>query len=425
MKVLCTGDLHIGRRSSRLPAYAEARAHSSGACWGRVVECALRERVDLVAISGDLVDRANRFYEAVGPLEQGLRRLAHAGIATAMVAGNHDHDVLPWLAEGLGPDHVRLLGRGGRWERFTVRRGDGVLHVDGWSFPESFVRTSPLSGYAPATDGAPVLGLLHADLDQPASPYAPVALPELRRHPVALWLLGHVHAPRLREEPGSALVLYPGSPQAVDPGETGAHGVWIAEIGPARSVACRMIPLSSVRYETVEVEVDGVETDVELDRRVVGAIRSLLERTAAASGPLRHLRCRVVLRGRTPLHRRAEERLRAVCGDLELPLGDVTASVEQVEVLTRPAHDLGEVARGNGAPAEVARLIRALTAGDAGPDVEPLLREAERLVGEVRRARPYLVLADGDRSPAEIVAGLQREAAVLLDELLAQKEGAE
>jgi DNA repair protein SbcD/Mre11 len=422
VKILCTGDLHVGRRPSRLPDPIDARPHSCGACWTRIVDRAIQERVDLVAVGGDLVDRANRFYEAAGVLELGLRRLAHAGITTAMVAGNHDFDVLPWLVEGLGPEHVRLLGRGGAWERFTLERGGVALHVDGWSFPEASVRTSPLASYARPSDGVPVLGVLHGDLDQPTSPYAPLALADLRHRAATLWLLGHVHAPRLRDEPGSAAVLYPGSPQAMDPGEAGPHGVWIAEIESNRNATYRMVPLSTVRYEGVEVDVDGVDRDPEIDQRVTGAVRARLEAAAAEGGPLRYLCCRVRVVGRTPLHRQVEARLRGVCGDLELTRGEVVAFVESVEVRTRPARDLDEIARGSDAPAELARLIRALEAGTPDADQERLVRESERLVGEVRSARPYLSLADATGETAGVAAGLREQATLLLDELLSQKE---
>jgi DNA repair protein SbcD/Mre11 len=423
VKILCTGDIHAGRRPSRLPGHADARPHSCGAAWTRIVDRAIQEQVDLVAVSGDLVDRANRYYEAVGPIELGLRRLAHAGITTVMVAGNHDFDVLPWVVEGLAPEQVRLLGRNGDWERFTLERRGAVLHVDGWSFPDGAVRTNPLGGYAHPADGAPVLGLLHCDVDQPTSPYAPVALADLHNRAATLWLLGHVHAPRLWQEPGSASVLYPGSPQAMDPGETGEHGVWIAEIGADRAVTYRMVPLSTVRYEGVEVDIEGVERDLELDRRVTDAVRARLDDVAAGAGPLRYLCCRVRITGRTPLHRQVEDRLRGVCGDLELTRGEVSAFVDTVEVRTRPARDLGEIARGSDAPAELARLIVELGTAAAAPAYGGLLREAERLVAEVRTARPYVGLTD-DGAAADVATGLREQATLLLDELLSQKEDA-
>jgi DNA repair exonuclease SbcCD nuclease subunit len=391
MKILCTGDVHVGRRSSRFPSDVDSRSLSCAAAWGRIVDLALSERVDLLAVSGDLVDRANRFYEAAGPVERGLRELTRAGITTVMVAGNHDYDVLPWLVEGLGPE-VRLLGRNGSWERFTFERNGEVLHLDGWSFPEGRVHSSPLATYPFRPDGAPVLGLLHADLDQPNSPYAPVLLAELRARPAALWLLGHVHAPRLLREAGSVAVLYPGSPQAMDPGEAGEHGVWIAETGPAGGLTLRGVPLSSVRYDTVEVDVGGVAEAGELDRRVVDAVREQLGRAAEGTRCLRHLSCRLRVAGRTALHRGLEQRVGELCGELELEHGELRARVERVEVRTAPARELEARAGGNDAPAVLARLVHA--PGNGGPEAEhePLLREASRLVHEVRRARPYLAL---------------------------------
>jgi DNA repair exonuclease SbcCD nuclease subunit len=337
--------------------------------------------------------------------------------------------VLPWLLEGFGPEEARLLGKGGEWERFTLERRGEVLHVDGWSFPEGSVQTSPLSGYPFAAGGAPVLGLLHADLDQPRSRYAPVSLAELRPRAPSLWLLGHVHASRLIEEAGSAAVLYPGSPQAMDPGEAGAHGVWIAELGPGRNASCRMVPLASVRYETVEVGVDGLDDAAEVDLRVVDAVRAALRRAVEGSAQLRYLSCRLRLVGRTPLHRALEERLHGVCEDLSLSHGEATAFVEEVEVRTAPERDLVALAGGQGAPAVLARLVGDLSGEDAAGGPETLLREAARRMDEVKRARPYLALvrdADEEREGAEeeidVVSELRDQAALLLDELLAQKD---
>ena len=148
MRVLCAGDLHIGRRPSRLPTHVDARPLSCADAWTRIVDHALDARADLVALGGDLVDRANRYFEALGPLERGVRRLADAGIVTVAVAGNHDHDVLPQLARALAPTlpagAFRLLGAGGTWERTTIERDGARLHVDGWSFPAEHVDDDPM-----------------------------------------------------------------------------------------------------------------------------------------------------------------------------------------------------------------------------------------------------------------------------------------
>jgi DNA repair exonuclease SbcCD nuclease subunit len=474
MKILCTGDLHLGRRSSRLPQHLDGRAHSAAGGWARIVDLALAEAVDVVVLSGDLVDRDNRFYEAVGPLEAGLRRLAAAGITTVAVAGNHDFDVLPRLADTFAPDTsasdtsgsdpasapFRLLGRGGVWERTTIRRGEWVLHLDGWSFPAQYVRESPLAAYdLPVPDDGPVLGLLHADLEQPGSPYAPVLLPELRARPVDFWLLGHVHAPALHEGPGLAPVLYPGSPQALDPGETGAHGVWLLELTAGRRFEARLIPLSTVRYDEVVVDLTDAGDLGEVDARVIEGVRAHAA-TLEGGDALRCVSCRLRVVGRTPVHRGLAGHLEALALDLELPAGGATggatAVVEKVEVATHPARDLAELARGKDPVAVLARLLISLEADSAqaavadaaaaagAADCERLVRAAERAARDVGRARAYLGLGDpagtgaprdragepagdpaGDPAGAPVVRrALGEQAALLLDLLLAQKEEA-
>ena len=214
LKLLATADLHIGRRPTRLPE-EEAGRFSAARMWERIVERAIEEKVAAVLLAGDVVDHHNRFFEAVGPLERGLRRLEAAGIPTVAVAGNHDWDVLPRIQHSVGAA-LRLLGRDGLWEETVLKRdGSPVVRLQGWSFPQEHVRTSPLMAYsAPVDDGLPTIGMLHCDLDQPASSYVPVARAELKRQPVSFWLLGHIHGFLLDETLPGAPLLYPGSPQA-------------------------------------------------------------------------------------------------------------------------------------------------------------------------------------------------------------------
>src|SRR5262245_1795132 len=121
-KLLCIGDMHLGRRPARLPADLEVDASELGpaAAWKRCTAFAIAERVDAVLLAGDVVESANRFFEAFGVLERGVRELEAAGIRTIGVAGNHDVEVLPRLADEIAGFH--LLGRGGRWESVEVAR---------------------------------------------------------------------------------------------------------------------------------------------------------------------------------------------------------------------------------------------------------------------------------------------------------------
>src|ERR1700761_9763949 len=138
-RVLCSADLHVGRGPSRIGALDPASA-SCAAMVGHLVRMAIDLRVDAVALAGDLVDRANHYFEAFGPLLEGLKKLSQAEIDVVCVGGNHDFDVLPRLAADLKSDRLHFLGAGGKWETATLRRptaqnpnGEPYLNLVGWS----------------------------------------------------------------------------------------------------------------------------------------------------------------------------------------------------------------------------------------------------------------------------------------------------
>jgi DNA repair protein SbcD/Mre11 len=419
LKILLTADVHVGRRSSRLPSKADGHTHSCAAAWGRIVDCALAEKVDLLVIAGDLIDESNRYLEAVGAVEQGLKRLAGAGIETIVVAGNHDHEVLPQVVDSIGSDTIRLLGRQGKWERYTVERRNERIHFDGWSFPHSHFPSSPLQNYAPTLDGTPTVALLHADLEQPRSPYAPLFLAELRRHSSVLFFLGHVHAPWIEEEPGGARFIYPGSPQAIDRGETGDHGVWVVE-NRGSQFHFRQVPLSTIRYLPVELSVDDVERVDEVDNRLYAAVRARAA-SAGTSGPVRCVRCRVHVTGRTRFQRQIEQRLTELAGELEVWNDETAVSIDSFDFDTQPAHDLRALAKGLGAPAILATLLE-------DPELNRgLAAELRRVVTEIHGSRSFAEVAGGedDLEALQLLAldEVRRSANLLLDDLLQQKVG--
>lgn len=427
LKLLCTADVHIGRRPSRLPGRVDAAALSCARIWERVVRRALEERVDLLLVAGDLVDAANRFYEAAGPVEAGVRALAEAGIPLVAVGGNHDHDALPWLAGRFPDDRFRLLGAAGRWERHTlIRDGRPLLHLDGWSFPGPAVLDDPTEGYpVRERDGVPVLGMVHGDLDQANSRHAPLTTAGLRALPVDFWLLGHVHRTSHRAARGAADLLYPGSPQAMDPGEPGVHGPWLVEIDDGGRFTARQVPLATVRYGTRDVVLEGVGDEGEVHQRVTDAVREAVREVESEAGPLRYLSLRIRLVGRTPMDRWLREYDWSETDDLEVTSGEITALVERVEVSTRPALDLEEIAAGRDAPALLARLVRGLDSGNLDARQEESLRAALARVGEVSRMPRYLPVREegdgwGDERVRELVRGQSLQ---LLDRLLADREG--
>lgn len=426
MRLLCTGDLHIGRRSSRVPI--DLPDASAADAWGRIVTHAIGRRVDAVLLSGDVVDQDNQFFEAIGPLERGLLRLREAGIPAIAVAGNHDFDVLPALAQLMPSGVLRLLGVGGVWERHhLVNAHGGRVYVDGWSFPSRVVPFDPVAQYVAApADGVPVIGLVHGDLDAPQSLYGPLARESLRRVPVNAWVLGHVHRGALMHRTGESPVLYPGSPQPLDPGEPGAHGVWMLEIAADGSCTARAESLATVRYDTVDVDLSGSSTESDARAVATATLRTWLHEVLTHSPELRHVALRIRLTGRTALHGQLESLASALRDirdlGLVLPSGASAAlSVTHIDIATAADRDLVLLSSTNDPIGVLAKLLIALQQGDPiDPALALRLRPA---AAAVRGARVFAGATDAQAaSDDDVRRALVLQADRLLDALLRQRE---
>lgn len=425
LKILSTADIHIGRQPTRVLDPAHARRFSCARMWEAIVDCAIREDVDIVALSGDIVDHDNRFFEATGPLENGLSRLAEAGIHTYAVAGNHDYDVLPRIVDVIGTDHFHLLGLHGRWEHQDFSRdGHPQLRIHGWSFPASHVTANPLSGWIPSTESdLPAIGLLHADLDIADSQYAPVSRNDLASRSLTTWLLGHVHRPQFLEGVSGPSILYPGSPQAMDPGEPGKHGPWLIEIRNRYEVDARQIPLSKVRYEEVDVDLSEIETKEQFDAHLVASTGDFLAEIAADSGPLELLSLRIALTGRTSICGQVDQFARPLTEDYERTSGSVAAQIDKITNHTLPAVDLKSLSQKHDPPGVLAQTLLELQTDEPNERVSELIQEAYRSHREVFHASAYSSLSSDPEPDLEMTRQcMLRQGMLLLDRLLAQEE---
>lgn len=421
MKILCTGDLHIGRRPSHIPQGSDPNAWSVGRFFERLIDCAIREQVDAVAISGDLIDKGNRFFEASAPLENGLARLAERGIETVAVAGNHDYDALPRFADAVRPERFHLLGRGGTWESVTLQRdGRPWARFDGWSFPAEHVHENPLHSYTPAAASVPVIGLLHADFEIPESAYAPVSRADLDTAHVSCWLLGHIHRPGIVKE-SAPLAFYPGSPQGLDAGEPGAHGPWLLDLDvhPLRPVP---IALAPIRFDRLAFDVTDAASETEFQARIMLAVRA--HTAALADSGVEHVVCRLCATGRSSARPQLAHHAAALLAqESQIDTGGCTVTLEQIDLTgIRPVFDLADLARGSGPPAVLSRLLLSLEAAESAPEIDVLLEATHEKLRRAQSQPVFAALDDPAVDDAHIRGILLRQGYRALDTLLAQKE---
>lgn len=255
IKILATGDIHIGQRVSGIPGIeSEVSARDT---WNQIVSWSIENKIDALALTGDIIDRNNRYYEAIGPLEAGFRELEKNGVEVFMVAGNHDFDVLPQIVNSGNFPNVHLLGSKGAWQIIEFKG----IQIAGWSFPSEHFYDDPLKTFddGQLKQNMPCIGLLHGDLYDKSSKYAPLNINLLKSKSLNAWILGHIH--KSEEWDGLPYVCYTGSPLSMSPKEKGIHGPVLFGIQNGSVSSPGRVLFSSTRFEALDVDVTGINDD--------------------------------------------------------------------------------------------------------------------------------------------------------------------
>jgi DNA repair protein SbcD/Mre11 len=431
-RFLHTGDLHldspVAGLSSEAPpeVLAVLRAATTDA-WHTIVRTALAEAVDFVVIAGDVFEAASPTLLGQTRFRDGLAELAGAGIASFVVHGNHDPlDGRSWAPSLTFPDLVHRFGTAAGESVPVFRDGREIARIHGRSYPRAAVSENFAASFRASPSEPFSIGLLHTNVgDRPGhANYAPCSVDDLRAAGIGYWALGHIH------QPGQVLAdppaVYCGIPQGRDPGELGARGCYLVEVDSAGRVTPSFVTTDLVRWQSIEVAIDGLDDDEALVR----ACREAIGRAAdAADG--RSLIVRLGLAGRGSLH--ATTRRIGYLDDLRQLLNEEAAGapfawVESIRDATRPEVDI-ETRRD--APDFIGDFLRTTAAArrsarTTDPDEHErwsaLLRSAVAPVfDESARGRRYL----GPARPGEdeLLGNLLDEAEALgLDLLLATEE---
>ena len=428
VKLLCTGDVHLGRPPSRLSDQPDPADLGPAAVWEATVDEAIARKVDAVMLTGDIVDKDNHFFESYAPLTRGVQRLVDAGIAVYAVAGNHDVDVVGRLAAEI--NGFRLLGKGGQWEETLFKRdGQPVLQIVGRSFSKTASdNTTPLAGMHLTNHGVPTVALLHCNLDgPPGDPYAPVARAALTALPVDAWLLGHIHKPEIKSDPSaSQLILYPGSPQGLDPTETGAHGAWLIEIEPGSPPTATPLPLAALRWEQFDVPMNALSNPDDFAGTITRALKAHHAKIADTLGAARAVGCRLTLTGRTPAYRHLDRLIAELhATGFPVPQDGVDYLIDKITNAAAPSIDLAKRATRSDPAGLLAKRLVLLKNEEADEEYCAMLTRARAAIVSSDVWKAFSAIAPGqatDITDAELVKMLSAVGVKALDAMLAQKE---
>lgn len=426
LKILSTADLHLGRSASSVPENAEES--STKYTWKRMVDWSVKNEIDVFLLLGDVVDRNNRYYEAIGNLQAGFEKLKQAEIAVYMVAGNHDYDVLPEMVKSDRYNNINLLGFNGEWEvKIFSKNGEQIQFV-GWSFPKQFVTEDPLLNFNTVNidPNYPAIGMLHGDVGNRESKYGPVELNNLTNKPVGAWILGHIHKPQKLKD-NAPLIWYPGSPHAMSAKELGIHGPLLLTVESANDIKATPVPLSPVRYEHISVDITKADDEARLRDTITSALFNNANEKVEELEEVAFLVYDIYLVGEHAKIREIESWASPIVNDYEQEMGSGTRlSVRKVVNNVRAAvENLEELAKEPSPTGMLAETILAIQNGRSTDFLDELLKKWNWKSDEMNNSGTYQPLRAAEKvkqkTSEDAKANILQECNRLLGELISQQ----
>jgi exonuclease SbcD len=409
MRFIHASDLHLDSPLRGLSRYEGAPVDevrgATRRAFENLVAAALRERVDLVVIGGDLYDGDWPDHNTGLFFVKGVTQLAEEGIPVVIVRGNHD--AASKLTKSLRlPRNVYLLADA---KPETVVLDQIGVAAHGQSFFTPAVLNDLASAYPASIPDCFNIGLLHTSLNgRPGHDnYAPTTLSVLQGKGYDYWALGHVHAAEIvSREPW---VVYPGNTQGRHIRESGAKGCSLISVENNMVLEQKAIALDVMRWETLSLDISALpDLDALLDTATVG----IRNRLALADG--RALAIRIRIAGSGPLHRMlavqpetVEQQLRSAA----IEASNAQVWIEIIELTTRPQLDLDRIAERDDPLGMLVRELRGLAADDAARAsvVEEAIRDLQQKLPLELREGPHALLLDAPDVLAELLSEVEAE----------------
>lgn len=308
---LHAADLHLGAPFRGLRALSSAWAdrllEAIPEAYDRLVDAAIKNKVDFVVFAGDIFDTARPSYADYTRFFDGVRRLGRESIPVYLCTGNHDpytsweHDfaALPdnahmftapdpsfYLFERDGEPLCVLGGRG----YYNQTWPSSVCVADGLTRADANRALGKRAEHAPFGVAVAHTGMTFDMRNAPVEPE------RLTACGFDYWACGHIHA-KMLIPPENPKLGYSGCIQGRDIKETGERGAYLITLDESAPTTARFLPCASVVWERLEVNVEDCASLAEIVDKV---LRELFHANGMAQ--CEEMCVRVTLSGATELH---------------------------------------------------------------------------------------------------------------------------
>ena len=242
----------------------------------KIVDLALKEKVDLVLIAGDTFDGFKPTPSVQIFFAREIERLVNAQIQVIMIFGNHDHMSKEDLLVAESP-YFKLLGNGEKVETVSYKTKNGFEYdVTGFSYLANHINED-MAAQFPAKSNRYTFGIMHAQERAGTSAhnvYAPFSLSELQNLNYNYFALGHIHLRQVLSE--TPLIVYPGNIQGRHINETGPKGCYLGTIDEqTKQTRIHFVQTNSITWSKKEIELTKPMAKTELENMIINCLSAI------------------------------------------------------------------------------------------------------------------------------------------------------
>ncbi len=247
IKCIHTGDLHLGSQFKTVSFnnnFGRQRRLELMDTFERIINRAKDKNVDFLLLAGDLFEGE---YFNIGDIKRLRDMLSEVDNTNIVIStGNHDplnkgnmYNSIYW------PKNVHIFDS----------KGISSLSFDelntviwGYSWDRKEEKTDPLSNFKLEDNEKINILLIHGDLTNRNSPYLPIDKNRLESIGFDYVALGHIHKPQFITDN----IAYCGSPEPLDFGEQGEHGIIEGTIDKGK-VNMNFLPFANRNFNIGEI----------------------------------------------------------------------------------------------------------------------------------------------------------------------------
>jgi DNA repair exonuclease SbcCD nuclease subunit len=269
LRIIHTADVHLGARHDDLGEQAAAQRERQFAAFTATIDLALKDKVDLFLIAGDLFDSNVQPKRSVERVAAQLKRLVDAKIRTVVIPGTHDcydrasiyraYDLKTLSGSTADDDLVTVLTPD--QQRIHLPALDTVVH--GPVFGTKRAPHSPLRDLDATAGDRPEatwrIGLVHGSVAIPGRTEhddVVITTDEIAATNLDYLALGHWHSSR-QGKAGAVTYAYAGAPEPVALDQDNAGKVLrvdVEEVGGQRAVTVTEVQVGKTTFEKLDID---------------------------------------------------------------------------------------------------------------------------------------------------------------------------